>query len=415
VQKRGHGLLGIEHGFVHVDVDDLRAVFDLLPATASAASYSPLRISLENFGEPVTLVRSPMLTKRVRAQHQRLESAEARVALGFGENVRRQAAHRFGDGADVRGRRAAASAGDIQPAVRAKSRKSAAIDSGVSSNPPKALGSPAFGWQLMWIGARCESSSMYGRICLRAEGAVDAHAQQSMCETEIQNASTVCPESVRPLWSTMVTETMTGTRLPGLLRLYSLDGEERGLGIQRVEDGFEQQQIGAAFHQAARLFVIHFAQFVERDAARGGAVHVLRHRRGAIGRPHRSRDQSVFAGMRGFEFIGHLAGDPRARDIKLVNVILEAVIERGNRVRVECVGFDDVGAASRYCALDGLHDLRLRDVQHVEVPAQVARMLQKLRAAKSRFLQLLRLDHRAHGAVQNDDPLLQEIFQRGDS
>ena len=31
MQERGHGLLGIEHGFVHVDVDDLRAVFDLLP------------------------------------------------------------------------------------------------------------------------------------------------------------------------------------------------------------------------------------------------------------------------------------------------------------------------------------------------------------------------------------------------
>ena len=30
IQKRGHGLLGIEHGFVHVDVDDLRAAFDLL-------------------------------------------------------------------------------------------------------------------------------------------------------------------------------------------------------------------------------------------------------------------------------------------------------------------------------------------------------------------------------------------------
>ena len=71
--------------------------------------------------------------------------------------------------------------------------------------------------------------------------------------------------------------------------------------------------------------------------------------------------------------------------------------------------------ASRYCALNRLHDLRLRDVQHVEVPAQVPRMVRELRAAKRRFVQLLRLDHRAHGAVQNDDPLPQEILQRGDS
>ena len=32
-------------------------------ATLRASSYSPARISLENFGDPVTLVRSPMLTK----------------------------------------------------------------------------------------------------------------------------------------------------------------------------------------------------------------------------------------------------------------------------------------------------------------------------------------------------------------
>ena len=34
-------------------------------AMARASSYSPLRISLANCGEPVTLVRSPMLTKLV--------------------------------------------------------------------------------------------------------------------------------------------------------------------------------------------------------------------------------------------------------------------------------------------------------------------------------------------------------------
>jgi len=95
--------------------------------------------------------------------------------------------------------------------------------------------------------------------------------------------------------------------------------------------------------------------------------------------------------------------------------MFEAVIERGNSVGVERVGLDDVGACFEVLALNRLHDARLRDVQHVEVPAQVSRVLQKLRTAKRRFVQLLRLDHRAHGAVQNDDPLLQEILQRGDS
>ena len=36
----------------------------------------------------------------------------------------------------------------------------------------------------------------------------------SACRTEIQNASTVCPESVRPLRSVIVTDSMTGRRTP---------------------------------------------------------------------------------------------------------------------------------------------------------------------------------------------------------
>ena len=119
--------------------------------------------------------------------------------------------------------------------------------------------------------------------------------------------------------------------------------------------------------------------------------------------------------MRRFVFVGHRAGDFRARDVQFVNVMFEPVIERGNSIGVERVGLDDVRAGFEILALNGLHNVRLRDVQHVEVPAQVARMVRELRAAKRRFLQLLRLDHRAHGAVQNDDPLLQEIVQRGNS
>ncbi len=64
---------------------------------------------------------------------------------------------------------------------------------------------------------------------------------RSMCETEIQNASTVWPESVRPLWSAMVTDTMTGNALPGGFEIF-VDGKQRGLGVQRVENGLDQQQ-----------------------------------------------------------------------------------------------------------------------------------------------------------------------------
>src|SRR5258708_2427828 len=87
-------------------------------------------------------------------------------------------------------------------------------------------------------------------------------------------------------------------------------------------------------------------------------------------------------------------------------VTVEGVVQGRNSICVERVGLDDVGASFEVLTLNGLHDGGLRDVQDVEVPAQVARVLQKLRTAKSLFLKALRLDHGAHGAVQNDDPLL---------
>jgi hypothetical protein len=38
LQERRHGIFGVEQAFVHVDVDDLRAVLDLVAATSTAAA-----------------------------------------------------------------------------------------------------------------------------------------------------------------------------------------------------------------------------------------------------------------------------------------------------------------------------------------------------------------------------------------
>ena len=52
----------VEQALVHVDVDDLRAARDLLARDRERAGVIAGLISLRNCAEPVTLVRSPMLT-----------------------------------------------------------------------------------------------------------------------------------------------------------------------------------------------------------------------------------------------------------------------------------------------------------------------------------------------------------------
>ena len=87
-------------------------------ATASAAVKSPAVISLRNFAEPVTFVRSPMLTKGMSAvKRERLEAGEAHQRRDRRDLARPDVADRLGDRADVVRRRAAAAADDVDEAV----------------------------------------------------------------------------------------------------------------------------------------------------------------------------------------------------------------------------------------------------------------------------------------------------------
>ena len=71
--------------------------------------------------------------------------------------------------------------------------------------------------------------------------------------SEFQNASAVWPDSVRPEASVMVPEIITGSARAGSLEIL-LDGEQRGLGVERVENGLDQQDVGAAVDQAVDRF-----------------------------------------------------------------------------------------------------------------------------------------------------------------
>ncbi len=113
----------------------------------------------------------------------------------------------------------------------------------------------------------------------------------SLCEIEFQYASTVWPDKVRPLRSVMVNETITGTRRPGVLEVF-VDGEQGRLGVQRVEDGFQQQKIHAAVQQPARLLGIGRDQLIKGDGAERRVVDIRGKRGRLAGRPERARHET---------------------------------------------------------------------------------------------------------------------------
>ena len=121
----------------------------------------------------------------------------------------------------------------------------------------------------------------------------------------------------------MVNEIITGRRMPVSLEDI-LDGEDAGLGVQRVENRLEQQNVGAAVDQAAHLLLVGVAERVERRRAEGGIVDVRRDRQGPVGRTHRAGDEPRAIGGLRRPLVAGGPRDPRALEVQLVGERLEA-------------------------------------------------------------------------------------------
>ncbi len=182
------------------------------------------------------------------------------------------------------------------------------------------------------------------------------------------------------------------------------NGVECRLGVQRVEDGFDQQQVGAAVQEPVDLFAIGLAQIVEGDGAIAGVGNVGRDRRGAIGRSQCAGDEARLAVL-GADAHRRGAGEFCAVAVQFVGEVRHVVVGLRDRGRGERIGRDDVGARAQVSRVDVLDRLRLRQDQKVVVAADIAMKIRETRAAKRGFVILQALDHGAHGAVEHQDAL----------
>ena len=76
-----------------------------------------------------------------------------------------------------------------------------------------------------------------------------------------------------------------------------LGGKKRGFAVERVEDGFHQQQINAAVHEAANLLVVGVPQLIEGHGASSRTRDLLRRRGRAAGGPSDPATQHGRAGF----------------------------------------------------------------------------------------------------------------------
>ena len=342
---------------------------------------------------------------RVRADHERLEAREARQRRGLGDAARRQALDRARDRPRVLRRRAAAAADEVDETVLGERAQEAARvrrllvvqAERVRKTRVRMAGD-------VGRSRRSRGSSRNGRISVAPSEQLTPTMNGSACSTEIQKASEVWPERLRPLLSTAVNESQSGTSGATVER-----GDDRGLRVQRVEDRLDQEQVDAAVARERATC----SSYVSRTWSKVTARYAASSTRGesesvTLSGPTEPATKRGFSGVR----VVHSSAARRARRApsRLISAaqLLERVVGLPDPRRREGVRRRDVRARIEVGVVDLGDDLRLRQVQEIGIALDVARVLAEALAPVLVLGQLAPVDEHAPGPVEHEDALGQK-------
>ena len=186
-----------------------------------------------------------------------------------------------------------------------------------------------------------------------------------------------------------------------------LDCVQRRLGVEGVENRFHHQQVDTPPDQRGGGGGVVVGEHVEGDLPHARIVDVRGDRGRAIGGAQRTGHETGHA-----RFFGHpvrrLARQPRGGQVDLLHPRFHPVVALGRRGGVEGVGGDDIGAGQQELPMDGGDPLRLRDAEQIVVAFQIARPVGKPLAPEIGLGQLQSLHAGTQGAIENRDPPAQQ-------
>ena len=197
----------------------------------------------------------------------------------------------------------------------------------------------------------------------------------------------------------MVPEIISGKRTPRSANA-SNAGEDRRLGVQRVENGLDEDEVGAAVDEPSDLLAVGEAQFIEGHRAEAGIVDIRRKGRGAVGRSQCAGDEPAPA-VGPFRLDCGAPRQSRPVAIELVDDILSAVVGLRDRGRGEGVGFENIRAGQRVGEMDLFDRAGLRQRQKIIVALQMALAALKAIAPEMRLIETQALDLGAHRSVEH--------------
>ncbi len=410
VQEAHHRAFRVEHALVHVDVDHLRAARDLLAGDVERAR---IVVGLDQAAELRRARHVGALAdvheQAVGPEVERLEAGEPAARLEHGGSPRRQARHGLRDVADVVRRGATAPAHDVHETARGVflhevgrlARRLVVFAEGVRQAGVGVRAHVRIGDARQFLDVRPE--------LLRAERAVETNHRGAGVAHGIPERLDRLPGQ-RAAGGVGDRAGHHDRQVEAEFVEYLAHSEERRLGVQRVEDRLDQDQVHPALDECTGRFRVGRRQLVEADVAETRVAHVRRKRGRAVRGAERSRDEARAAGPGG-HLVGGAARDLRGRQVQLAHQRFGAVVGLRRGVRVERVGLDDVGAGLEVAAVDLADHLRAREHEQVVVAFQVLRPVAEALAAVIRLAELVGLDDGAHGPVEHEDSLPEQAAE----
>ena len=335
VEERAHGRGAVDQPVVHADVDDLRPGVDLCPGDGERLLVVALADEPREAGRAGD-VRALADVDEVRLgdDAQRFQTAQYGFVAGLRQQARRVAADDLRQLEDVGRGGAAAAADDVHQAA-------AHVFAHILGKHLGCLVVAAHDVRQSGVGVGRDACLGHGGEPLevgqqlpRPVGAVEPHGEQprmgyrdaeGLDGLSREGAAAGVGQRARDHDGDFAAEPLG----------QEVDGVERRLGVERVEDRLDEQDVDPAVEKSLRLRRVGVDQLAEGDLARRGVRHVGRHRGRAVRRAHRPGDEARLLRVARRRGVGRRTGHRSGGTGHLAGVGLEPVVAQRDGVGVE--------------------------------------------------------------------------------
>ena len=413
VDEAGHGGDTVDETIIHVDVNDHRALLDLLAGngkgglvltlTDEAAELSRTRnvATLTNVGED-----------NLGGEAEGLEAGEGEHVVASAAGAGDDALHRVADSADVVGAGAAATADDVEPSVAGVLGEGAGHLLRGLIVAAHSVGEASIGVARGEHLGELRHALDIGTHLLAAEGAVDTAGEDvAVADRGVEGVHRLAREGTAGKVSDRAGDE-EGDLGEGARLEDAIDGEDAGLAVEGIEDGLNEEHINAALEEGRGLLSVGDDHLVVGDVTEVGALDGGGDGGSAVEGAETAGNEAAATGASA-HLISGLAAEAGGLKVHALDEELHLKISLRDSLRVEGVRLNNISASLEVLDVDLLDDVGVGEDKEVIVALHVAMIVLELLAAVVSLLKLVALDHGTHTTIEDEDALVASLLELG--